>query len=81
MFSPVHFKIGDLVIQQLTDPKDPATKISRRGIISEVAVSTIVVKWSKDPNFAPIDDNIRMLTSTVRRMILNGSFQHFPTKV
>jgi len=80
MFSPVHFKIGDLVIQQLTDPKDPATKISRRGIISEVAVSTIVVKWSKDPNFVSNDDNIRMLTSTVRRMILNGSFQHFPTK-
>lgn len=80
MFSPVHFKIGDLVIQQLTDPKDPAIKISRRGIISEVAVSTIVVKWSKDPNFPPIDGKIRMLTSTVRRMILNGSFQHFPSK-
>ena len=81
MFSPVHFKIGDLVIQQLSDPKDPTIKISRRGIISEVAVSTIVVKWSKDSNFISNDDNIRMLTSTVRRMILNGSFQHFPTKV
>lgn len=80
MFSPVHFKIGDLVIQQLSDPKDPTIKISRRGIISEVAVSTIVVKWSKDSNFISNDDNIRMLTSTVRRMILNGSFQHFPTK-
>ena len=81
MFSPISFNIGDLVIQQLSDLKDPTVKISRRGIISEVAVSTIVVKWSKDSEYSIMSGNeVRMLTSTARRMILNGSLQHFPSK-
>ena len=81
MFSPISFNIGDLVIQQLSDPKDPSTKISQRGIISEVGISTVVVKWSKDSEYSIMSGNeVRMLTSTARRMILNGSLQHFPSK-
>ena len=60
---------------------DELDVISKMGFSGYFLIVSDFVKWSKDPNFAPIDDKIRMLTSTVRRMILNGSFQHFPTKV
>lgn len=81
MLNLAQFSIGDLVIQEVISPSDPSVKIPRRGIIKEVALSTILVKWTKDSRFPdPGENEMRMLTQTVRTMILNGSFQHFPSK-
>ena len=81
MLNLAKFTVGDLFIQELPDPTDPSTKIARRGIIKKVDNTTLVVKWTKDSRFPdPGENEVRMLTQTVRTMIMNGSVKHFASK-
>jgi hypothetical protein len=79
MLNLAKFSVGDLVVQDFTDPKEPSQKIARRGIIKEVNPTTIVVKWTRDPRLADIKD-IPITTMMFRKLIMSGSIKHYPAK-
>jgi hypothetical protein len=79
MLNLAKFNVGDLVVQDFTDPKDPSKRIARRGIIKEVNPTTILVKWTREPRLADIKD-IPITTMMFRKLIMSGSIKHYPSK-
>lgn len=79
MLNLAKFNVGDLVVQDFTDPKDPSKRIARRGIIKEVNPTTILVKWTHEPRLADIKD-IPITTMMFRKLIMSGSIKHYLSK-
>lgn len=80
------FNVGDMVIMDMAHPSDPTgnKRVQRHGVVSDVSGKTVEVTWIKhgDTEVPEFEKQTRFLVQTLRKMILNKSynFKHFPNK-
>ena len=77
------FTIGDLITQKIVleagDNQAEGMVINRCGIIVDVNNSTITIEWSNKEYNDP-QKKLVIFNTTLRKMIMHGSINHFSAK-
>lgn len=84
MPSPFQFRninVGDLLIQQISNPTKEQETLRRRGIIVEVQNNISTIEWTLDGGSLPSEmRKTTILNSSLRKMILDGYILHYPVQ-
>ena len=85
MKSPFEFKninIGDLLIQQITNPIKVDDKIRRRGIITNIQNNISTIEWALDDSDSLVNlmRTTSILNGSLRKMIMDGYILHYPVQ-
>ena len=80
MFKLIDFTKGDLIVHHITNPRNPAKKTSRRGIIKEAKKTTVTIHWFNDEDYLHKEEDVMYLSSRLRTMILSKTFEYHPVK-
>lgn len=76
------FSVGDLIVQQVPDPFNYGTIVSKRGIIININKSTCTIQWTFDSsNSAHEISTTTILSSALRNMIMKKVMIHYPLKL
>jgi hypothetical protein len=84
MPSPHQFRninIGDLLIQEISNPTKEQENLRRRGIIVNVENNISTIEWTFDGAEIPSEmKKTTILNVSLRRMILDGYILHYPVQ-
>lgn len=74
--------VGDLIVQQVPDPLNYGTIVSKRGIIIDINRNTCTIQWTFDTTNSMHDlTTTTILTSSLRNMIMKKVLMHYPLKM